>query len=308
VWIGAFGAALAALVAGLLIGAPAAHAGSVNPTGHPTGIPTGQHAADPTADPPGNPYQRGPDPTEAGLESGQGPFYVSTVDVPSGDGFGGGAIYYPAATSEGTFAGIAIAPGLLGTDATIGWYGPLLASQGFVVITISSFSLFDPPPTRGAELRAALRYLTGSSPVRGEVDASRLGVMGHSLGGGGTLEAEAADPSLKAAVPLSEWEITTNLANIRTPTMFIGSQDDLTAPDLLYSLPAYQQLPAGVAKQYVELDGASHGTALTPNPTIAKYAISWMKRYLDNDTRYDQFLCPIALDWTLSVHQGTCPT
>ena len=28
--------------------------------------------------------------------------------------------------------------------------------------------------------------------------------------------------------------------------------------------------------------------------TIAKYSISWLKRFIDNDTRYEQFLCPRA--------------
>ncbi|HWE89507.1 MAG TPA: alpha/beta hydrolase [Pseudonocardiaceae bacterium] len=297
-WFGALAAVLAVLAVGLLIGAPAGHAVS----GVPTAVPAG--------DPGGNPFQKGPDPTEAGIESGQGPFQIATVSVPPGAGFGGGIIFYPTDTSQGSYAGIAISPGIMGTDATIGWYGPLLAAQGFVVFTISTLSVYDPPSTRGDELRSALDYLTGSSPVRAEVDPNRLGVMGHSLGGGGAVEAEANDPTLKAAIPLSEWDITADLSNVRTPTMFIGAQFDVTAPDLIYSLQAYQQLPEMLDKQYLELAGGNHGTALTPTPTIAKYAISWMKRFLDNDTRYDQFLCPIvepADDPTLSAHQGTCP-
>ena len=35
--------------------------------------------------------------------------------------------------------------------------------------------------------------------------------------------------------------------------------------------------------------------------------IVWLKRYVDNDTRYEQFLCPAPSDSTLSDSRATCP-
>jgi hypothetical protein len=47
-------------------------------------------------------------------------------------------------------------------------------------------------------------------------------------------------------------------------------------------------MPAGSETAHLELAGAGHTAANSPNTTLAKYAISWLKRYIDNDTRYEQ--------------------
>src|SRR5690349_10642984 len=134
-----------------------------------------------------NPYERGPAPTTASIEALRGPFATATVTVPASGarGFGGGTIYYPTSTSEGTFGAVAISPGFTATQSSVAWLGPRLASQGFVIITIDTLSRYDSPASRGDQLLAALDYLTTSSSVRSRIDASRLGAMGHSMGGGG---------------------------------------------------------------------------------------------------------------------------
>lgn len=45
-------------------------------------------------------------------------------------------------------------------------------------------------------------------------------------------------------------------------------------------------------RAYLELRGASHFAPNTSNTTIAKYTIAWLKRYVDDDTRYEQFISP----------------
>lgn len=61
-----------------------------------------------------NPFQRGPTPTTSSLNASSGPFSVSTASVGLGaSGFGGGTVYYPTSTSEGTFGGVVIAPGFM---------------------------------------------------------------------------------------------------------------------------------------------------------------------------------------------------
>ena len=56
-------------------------------------------------------------------------------------GFGGGVIYYPTSTSEGTFGAVAISPGFTATWSSINWLGPRIASHGFVVIGIETNSV-----------------------------------------------------------------------------------------------------------------------------------------------------------------------
>lgn len=147
-----------------------------------------------------NPYERGPAPTESSIEALRGPYSVADTNVSSltVTGFGGGTIYYPTSTSDGTFGAVVIAPGFTAYQSSIAWLGPRLASQGFVVFTIDTNTTLDQPDSRGRQLLAALDYLTGRSSVRGRIDSSRLGVMGHSMGGGGTLEAAKSRPSLQA--------------------------------------------------------------------------------------------------------------
>jgi alpha-beta hydrolase superfamily lysophospholipase len=259
-----------------------------------------------------NPFERGPNPTESLIEASRGPFTTSqtTVSSLSVSGFGGGVIYYPTTTSEGTWGAIAISPGFTASWSSLDWLGPRLASHGFVVIGIETNSRFDQPSSRGTQLLAALDYLTRSSSVRSRVDATRLAVAGHSMGGGGSLEAAADRTSLKAAIPLAPWNSDKTWPEVRTPTFIIGGESDSVASVSSHSIPFYNSLTNAREKGYLELDNASHFFPQSPNTTMAKFMISWMKRYIDNDTRYEQFICPgpdTGLFSGISDYRDTCP-
>ncbi|MFV0132213.1 alpha/beta hydrolase [Streptomyces sp. HMX87] len=257
-----------------------------------------------------NPYERGPAPTESSIEALRGPYAVSDTSVSSlvVTGFGGGTIYYPTTTSDGTFGAVAVAPGYTASQSSMAWLGPRLASQGFVVFTIDTNSRYDQPDSRGRQLLAALDYLTERSSVRSRIDSSRLGVMGHSMGGGGSLEAAKSRPSLQAAIPLTPWNLDKTWPEVRTPTMIIGADGDTVAPVSSHSEPFYNTLPSSTDRAYLELNNASHFAPNTSNTTIAKYSISWLKRFIDNDTRYEQFLCPLPRpSLTIEEYRGNCP-
>ncbi|MFE9104908.1 bis(hydroxyethyl) terephthalate hydrolase [Actinomadura geliboluensis] len=257
-----------------------------------------------------NPYERGPAPTVQSIEALRGPFATSQTSVSSLSvtGFGGGTIYYPTSTAEGTFGAVAVAPGFTADQSSMAWLGPRLASQGFVIFTIDTNTRLDQPSSRARQLEAALDYLTQRSSVRTRIDATRLGVMGHSMGGGGTLEAAEERPQLQAAIPLTPWDLQKNFSDVRVPTMIIGAEADTVAPVASHSEPFYTSIPASSEKAYLELNGASHFAPNIANTTIAKYSISWLKRYIDNDTRYDQFLCPGPNpDLNISEYRDTCP-
>ncbi|MFI7675762.1 alpha/beta hydrolase family protein [Actinophytocola sp. NPDC049390] len=262
----------------------------------------------PTAQAVDNPYERGPDPTENSIEAVRGPFSVSQTSVSSlVPGFGGGTIYYPTSTAEGAFGALAISPGFTASQSSIAWLGPRLASQGFVVITIDTNSIYDQPESRGDQLRAALSYLTSSSSVRSRIDASRLAVAGHSMGGGGSLEAAQDQPTLQAAIPLAPWNTQKTWSTLQVPTFIIGGENDSIASVTTHSIPFYNSIPSSTEKAYMEMDGASHFFPNTSNTTVAKYMISWLKRFVDNDTRYEQFLCPAPNDSSIEEYRDTCP-
>jgi predicted dienelactone hydrolase len=262
---------------------------------------TAAHAAD-------NPYQRGPNPTLSALDAVRGPYAVSTTRVSSLVlGFGGGTIYYPTSTSDGTFGAVAISPGFTATWSSISWLGPRIASHGFVVIGIETNSLYDQPGSRGDQLLAALNYLTTQSSVRTRVDSSRLAVAGHSMGGGGTLEAASDRPSLQAAVPLAPWNLTKSWSGLRVPTLIVGGEADTIAPVSSHSIPFYTSIPSSSEKAFLELNNASHFVPQTVNTLTGRLAVAWLKRFVDNDTRYDQFLCPGPTGLDVSDYRNTCP-
>ncbi|WP_326558052.1 alpha/beta hydrolase family protein [Micromonospora sp. NBC_01796] len=255
------------------------------------------------------PYERGPNPTSAILEASRGPFATSSQNVSSlVSGFGGGVIYYPTSTSEGTFGAVAISPGFTASWSSISWLGPRIASHGFVVIGIETNTIYDQPASRGQQLLAALDYLVEDSSVRTRIDPSRLAVAGHSMGGGGSLEAARSRPSLQAAVPLAPWNATKSWSTLRVPTLIIGGENDSVAAVSSHSIPFYNSIPASAEKAYLELNGASHFFPQTTNTPTAKQAAAWLKRFVDDDTRYEQFLCPGPSGTAIEEYRNTCPS
>ncbi len=271
---------------------------------------TGGALAVPAAANAASPYERGPAPTNAILEASRGPFATSSIDVSSWSvtGFGGGVIYYPTSTAEGTFGAVAISPGYTASWSSLSWLGPRIASHGFVVIGIETNSRLDQPASRGRQLLAALDYLTQRSSVRGRIDSSRLAVAGHSMGGGGSLEAAAARPSLQAAVPLAPWNLDKTWSEVRVPTLIIGGESDSVAPVSTHSIPFYNSIPSSSEKAYLELNGASHFFPQTTNTPTAKQTVAWLKRFVDDDTRYEQFLCPGPTGSAIEEYRNTCPS
>ncbi len=257
-------------------------------------------------------WWRGPAPTQASITATSGPFATASTTVSdfSTPGFGAATIYYPTTTTAGTFGGVAISPGYTAGRDTVAWLGPRLASQGFVVIVFDTNSRYDQPSARGDQLLAALDYLTGSSSVRARVDATRLAVVGHSMGGGGTLEAAKDRPSLRAAVPLTGWNTDKTWPEVRTPTLVIGAEQDSVAPVGSHSIPFYNSLTNSGERAYLELNDASHFAPNSPNTVIAANTIAWLKRFVDTDTRYSQFICPgpsVSAFGSVSAYRNTCP-
>jgi dienelactone hydrolase len=255
-------------------------------------------------------YRRGPDPTEAGVTAATGPFTIASTTVAASavTGFGGGIVYYPTDTSQGTFGAVAFAPGFLGTTDNYTWVGPRIASQGFVVFVIDTLTRKDGPSQRADQLLAALDYLVTASPVRSRIDADRLAVAGHSMGGGGTIEAANDRPGLQAAVALEPWHAVKKWPRESVPTLVVGAEADETAPPVTFAEPIYESLPATSEKAYLELNDAEHRVGTRDDDTQAKFAIVWLKRYVDNDTRYDQFLCPNpGASPAIEEYRDTCP-
>ena len=256
-----------------------------------------------------NPYERCPAPTTASIEATRGSFATAQITVArsSVSGFGGGTIYYPTSTADGTFGALAIVPGFTNTQSAVSWLGPRIASQGFVVLVIDTLSTLDQPDARGTQLLAALDYLTRTSSVKSRIDAARLGVMGYSMGGGGALSAARARTTLKAIVPMAPYHSTKSWSAVKTPALIIAGENDTVAPPSSHASVFYNSLPTTLDRAYLLLNNATHSAPTSANVTIAKYSISWLKRFIDNDTRYDQFLCPNPSGSAIQEWRSNCP-
>jgi hypothetical protein len=256
----------------------------------------------------GQSTQRGPDPTIQSIEATRGTFATAQMSVAPGNGFNGGVIYYPTDTSQGTWGALAIVPGYTALCRNEeAWMGPWLSSFGFVVICIETNSTTDYDVARGQELLAALNWLTTASPVKNEIDPSRLAVLGHSMGGGGMVYATEHQPSLRAGIGLAPYSPSENWSTDTVPTLVIGGQNDtVVTPSLLSS--EYGTLPSSTTTDFAQIAGASHTYYTQPNNVEMKLIIPWLKIFVDSDTRYTQFLCPSLPDpSTISEYQSKCP-
>jgi predicted dienelactone hydrolase len=156
----------------------------------------------------------------------------------------------------------------------------------------------DVPSTRATALWAAIGSLEdenarAGSPLQGKMDIGRFAVMGHSMGGGGTLEtANGHSAGLRAAVPLAPWDTTSAFGMITTPTMIMAGQNDAVAPVAQHAMPFYGAIPATTTKAYVEFAGGDHYVADSPvsNTTAALLGLSWLKVHVEGDTRYGPFI------------------
>ncbi|MEH6565821.1 MAG: dienelactone hydrolase family protein [Halopseudomonas sp.] len=270
----------------------------------------------PTDPEPGEGYERGPDPSVSFIEAQRGQYSVDSERV-SGlvSGFGGGTIHYPEDTT-GTMAAIVVIPGYVSAESSIEWWGPKLASYGFVVMTIDTNTGFDQPPSRANQINAALDYLVdqntdNGSPVEGMIDVNRLGVVGWSMGGGGTIRV-ASEGRIKAAIPLAPWDTSSYYARrAEAPTLIFACESDIIAPVGQHASPFYNALPSDIDKAFVEINNGSHycgngGGAY--DDVLGRFGVSWMKVHLDEDTRYQQFLCgpDHESDYTISEYRGNC--
>jgi hypothetical protein len=90
--------------------------------------------------------------------------------------------------------------------------------------------------------------------------------------------------------------------------MVVGAENDSIASAAAHAIPFYNSLSPGLDKAYLELNNASHFAPNSENTTIARFSISWLKRFVDDDVRYEQFRCPgPATGTAVSNYRSTCP-
>lgn len=249
---------------------------------------------------PASAAQHGPAPIAAKLNEA-GPYEVNSYSIPNADagakGYGGGTVYYPKAASGETFGIVAMMPGFLAFQAVYAKLVQKIASHGFIVASLDSVGRADFPEARSAQLAAGLAHVAqlatgGQVPYASVADPSRRAIMGNSMGGGAALSAMVIDPTLKAAVALQPWHTVKSFPGVKTPTLIVACQTDGIAPNKAHSDVFYASLPGNLPRAEIEVKDTGHlcATFLTSEAnlnTMGKSAVAWLKRFLDEDMRYD---------------------
>lgn len=226
----------------------------------------------------------------------KGPYAVMsyTSGYKQGD-FSDATMWYPtSAEAKPPFGCVAVVPGFVSPQSSIRNWGPFLASNGIVTITIGVPGS-DQPAQRARSLMSALDTCMGEntrmgSPINGKLSMDHLGVSGWSMGGGGTLIAASMNPKLKAAVSFAAWGPSGGASNKVPVLMFEATADPLAAG---MSDSYHRAVPDSVPKMLFEVTGSSHNVANDPanhEGIIGLYGLSWWKVFMEGDMRYKQFL------------------
>ena len=74
-----------------------------------------------------------------------------------------------------------------------------------------------------------------------------------------------------------------------------------------HSEPFYESIPASSEKAYVELNNEGHFAGNTNPADQARAMITWLKRYVDDDVRYEPLMCPPPTSSDYQEWRHTCP-
>ena len=146
---------------------------------------------------------------------------------------------------------------------------------------------------RADDVRAILKWLRGNSEFANLIDFTRVGLMGHSLGGYTVLGLAGAWPSwqldgVKAVLALSPYAqpfiAHRTLSGIGAPVMYQGGTLDLgITPWIKKNEGGYEGSPA--PKYFVSFSRAGHlaWTNLRPeaHAVILEYAVAFLDHYLN---------------------------
>ncbi|MEW2382854.1 alpha/beta hydrolase [Micromonospora sp. NPDC047707] len=254
-----------------------------------------------------------PDPGSAGAYAAG---YVDTTVSAAGRSFSA-RVYYPATTpgngqpvAAGRFPAIAFGHGFLQGisryHSTLGH----LATWGFIVVAPGSHGGLSPNHSAFADdLNAALAWTvaqdaTAGSRFAGRVDTDRLGLSGHSMGGGASLLAAARNPRVVTVANLAAAETNPSAkaaaATLTLPVQLVAGERDSIAGISGHQRPIYDSKPP--AKQLRTIRGGYHCGFLDSSSLFCdsgsisratqlqltrRLLTQWFLRHLAGDAAYD---------------------
>ncbi|MEH0818668.1 MULTISPECIES: alpha/beta hydrolase family protein [unclassified Micromonospora] len=242
--------------------------------------------------------------------------YVDTTVSAAGRSFSA-RIYYPATAAgsgqpvaAGRFPAVAFGHGFF--QSVSKYYSTLghLASWGFIVLAPTSQGGLSPSHSAFADdLNAALTWAvaqdtTAGSRFAGHVRTDKLGLSGHSMGGGASILAAARNPKVGAVANLAAAETNPSAkaaaATLAIPVRLIAGDRDTIAGVADHQRPIYAAKPPTKQLRIIKggfhcgfMDGSSlfcdsGGISRAAQLPISKRLLTeWFLLYLTGDTSYD---------------------
>jgi len=143
------------------------------------------------------------------------------------------------------------------------WIGDCLACQGFFafLFTVPSKTVLNPQQWSDG-IRSAIDYLLNEKSLRDKICTEKIGVMGHSMGGLGSLIAGIEDSRIKCIVGLApailpeHINFPKEILGASVPVQLqIGSNDGIIPPKNVKSF--FTDLSTST-KSFIEIEGGNH--------------------------------------------------
>jgi hypothetical protein len=138
------------------------------------------------------------------------------------------------------------------------------------------------------------------------LNPTRYAYAGFSMGGVGTLYAANVDRNASAILPLAPYYTGTNYTGIVSPMMIVSCTQDTVATNSAHSNVFYTKVQS--PKAQVNVTGLHRCPMNIGDPTtVGRYAILWMKMYVQVDDRYKATFCAGG-GGAVSLNSTVCAT
>ncbi len=207
-------------------------------------------------------------------------------------------VYYPKGFPKNKkTAAVTLAGGYSNTKEQMTWIAEHLASHGIVVIAFTPTNNFTTDPTiwsrghTGAFQKIQQESDRTGSPINSLVDSTKIGIMGFSMGGAGTLLAvDQLKGRAGAAIALCPYQ--PRVPTAKTPLLFVtGTADQTAVPTAVVA--SFEATATGAPKALKNIQGMGHADIIrtaTYRKELARSITSWLGLYLLKNTRYRKLL------------------
>ena len=230
----------------------------------------------------------------------KGPYEVlSYIDNLTDPTYNSAIIYYPADPKAKLIGASTLSGGFTNTKEQMSWLGAHLASHGVITIVFTPTNNQSLNPTiwatghKGSFQKLIRENQRAGSPIQGKVDEKKIGIMGYSMGGAGTILAvNELSTAVKAAVPICAFRPVTPTAPV--PILLqTGTDDTVAIPGNIETV--YEAMPTTSPKALTKFSGMTHLDVTNGGPplqqdNIAYYGTAWYRVYLGGDQRYRTYL------------------